>query len=150
MTKIPGTNVASGIVPFTTEDEFPTHYSEYGKGGWREVTTIAERDSITTARRKLGMAVYVQETDKIYILKHGISNEYWVPISSSGGSGSTYIHTQGEAAAVWIIEHNLEKYPSVTIVTSAGTVVVGDIMYNNENIITITFNGAFKGKAYLN
>ena len=150
MTKIPGTNVASGIVPFTTEDEFPTHYSEYGKGGWREVTTIAERDSITTARRKLGMAVYVQETDKIYILKRGISNEYWVPMSSSGGGGSTYIHTQGEAAAVWIIEHNLEKYPSVTIVTSAGTVVVGDIMYNNENIITITFNGAFKGKAYLN
>jgi len=150
MTRIPGTNVASGIVPFTTEDEFPTHYSEYGKGGWREVATIAERDSITSARRKLGMAVYVQETDKVYILKRGTSNEYWVPMDTSGGSSSTYVHTQGEAAAVWIIEHNLEKYPSVTVVTSAGTVVIGDVMYNNDNLITITFNGAFKGKAYLN
>ena len=90
MSKIPGTNVASGIVPFTTEDEFPTHYSEYGKGGWREVQTIAERDSITTARRKIGMAVYVCETDKVYVLKNGLSNEYWFPMST-GGSSSTYV-----------------------------------------------------------
>lgn len=151
MTRIPGTNVASGIVPFTTEDEFPTHYSEYGKGGWREVATIAERDSITSTRRKLGMAVYVQETDKVYILKRGISNEYWVPMSDSGsGGGNTFVFSQSAASATWIIEHNLEKYPSVTVVTSAGTVVVGDVIYNNENIVTITFNGAFKGKAYLN
>lgn len=149
MTRIPGTNVASGIVPFTTEDEFPTHYSEYGKGGWREVATIAERDSITSQRRKLGMAVYVAETDKVYILKNGTSNEYWFPFSGSGTS-STYVHVQGIAAAAWVIEHNMDKYPSVTVVTSAGTVVIGDVTYNNENIVTVTFNGAFKGKAYLN
>jgi hypothetical protein len=150
MSKIPGTNVASGIVPFTTEDEFPTHYSEYGKGGWREVQTIAERDSITTARRKIGMAVYVRETDRVYILKNGTSNEYWVPFDTGSGGSQTYVHNQGVAAASWVIEHNLERYPSVTVVTSAGTVVVGDVNYNNENVVTITFNGAFKGKAYLN
>lgn len=150
MSKIPGTNVASGIAPFTTDDEFPTHYSEYGKGGWREVSTIAERDSITSQRRKIGMAVYVSETDRVYILKNGTSNEYWVPMNNSGGGSSTFIHVQGSASASWIIEHNLEKYPSVTVVTSAGTVVVGDVIYNNENVVTVTFNGAFKGKAYLN
>lgn len=150
MSKIPGTNVASGIVPFTTEDEFPTHYSEYGKGGWREVATIAERDSITSQRRKIGMAVYVSETDKVYILKNGTSNEYWVPMSNSGGSGKTFVFAPGNAMSTWVIEHNLEKYPSVTVVTSAGTVVVGDVLYNNENVVTVTFNGAFKGKAYLN
>lgn len=150
MSKIPGTNVASGIVPFTTDDEFPTHYSEYGKGGWREVSTIAERDSITSQRRKIGMAVYVSETDKVYILKNGTSNEYWVPMNTSGGGSSTFVHVQGNASASWVIEHNLEKYPSVTVVTSAGTVVVGDVTYNNENVVTVTFNGAFKGKAYLN
>ena len=150
MSKIPGTNVASGIVPFTTDDEFPTHYSEYGKGGWREVSTIAERDSITSQRRKIGMAVDVRETDTVYILKRGLSNEYWVPMETGGGSSQTYIHVQGEASAAWVIEHNLEKYPSVTIVTSAGTVVIGDITYNNENVVTVSFNGPFKGKAYLN
>ena len=96
------------------------------------------------------MAVYVSETDKVYILKNGTSNEYWVPMNNSGSGNSTFIHIQGSASASWIIEHNLEKYPSVTVVTSAGTVVVGDVIYNNENVVTVTFNGAFKGKAYLN
>lgn len=150
MSKIPGTNVASGIVPFTTDDEFPTHSSEYGKGGWREVSTIAERDSITSQRRKIGMAVYVRETDKVYILKRGLSNEYWTPIETGAGSNQTYVHIQGEASAAWVIEHNLEKYPSVTVVTSAGTVVIGDVTYSNENIVTVSFKGPFKGKAYLN
>ena len=104
MSKIPGTNVASGIVPFTTDDEFPTHSSEYGKGGWREVSTIAERDSITSQRRKIGMAVYVRETDKVYILKRGLSNEYWTPIETGAGSNQTYVHIQGEASAAWVIE----------------------------------------------
>ena len=150
MSKIPGTNVASGIVPFTTDDEFPTHSSEYGKGGWREVSTIAERDSITSQRRKIGMAVYVRETDKVYILKHGLSNEYWTPMEAGAGSSQTYVHIQGEASAAWVIEHNLEKYPSVTVVTSAGTVVIGDVTYSNENVVTVSFKGPFKGKAYLN
>jgi hypothetical protein len=150
MSKIPGTNVASGIVPFTTDDEFPTHYSEYGKGGWREVSTIAERDSITNQRRKIGMAVYVRETDKVYILKRGLSNEYWVPMDTGGGSSQTYIHTQGEAASVWLIVHNMNKRPSVTVVDTADTVVEGEVQYIDNDRVLVTFKGAFKGKAYLN
>lgn len=77
MTNIKGTNVASGIVPFTTEDNFPTHYSKYGKGGWREVNTIAERDDIPEARRSVGMIVYVVDNNIAYILKGGITNDNW-------------------------------------------------------------------------
>lgn len=149
MSKIPGTNVASGIVPFTTEDEFPTHYSEYGKGGWRETATIAERNAITTGRRKIGMAVYVSETNKVYVLKDGISNEYWVPLNTGGG-GDTYVHEQGEASNTWLIIHNMDKKPSVIIVDTADTVVEGNIQYVDNNRILATFNGAFKGKAYCN
>ena len=150
MSAIPGTNVASGIVPFTTEDQFPTHYSEYGKGGWREVATIAERDSITNQRRKIGMAVYVAETDKIYVLKNGLSNEYWFPLSTGGGSSSTYVHTQGEAASAWLIVHNMNKRPSVTVVDTADSVVEGELQYVDDDRVLVTFKGAFKGKAYLN
>lgn len=149
MSDLLGTNIATGIVPFTTEDTFPTHYSQYGKGGWKQVATVAERDAISIERRELGMAVYVSETNKIYTLKDGLSNEDWVMMMPVNGS-ATYVHIQGIAADTWVIEHNLEKYPNVTVVTSSGTVVIGDITYNNENIVTITFNGAFKGKAYLN
>ena len=61
-----------------------------------------------------------------------------------------YVHTQNTASDTWVIVHNLNKYPSATIINSAGDEVIGDIFYNNLNQITITFKGAFKGKATLN
>lgn len=149
MSDLLGTNIATGIVPFTTEDVYPTHYSKYGKGGWKQVASINERNNISLERRELGMIVYVLDENKTYTLKEGLSNEYWVLMMPNNGA-ETYIHIQGIASATWIIEHNLEKYPNVTIVTSSGTVVEGDVTYNSKNIITVTFNGAFKGKAYLN
>lgn len=62
----------------------------------------------------------------------------------------TYVYKQLEASDVWIIEHNLNKYPNVTIVDSGDNVVFGDTHYDSENQITINFIGAFSGKAFLN
>lgn len=66
------------------------------------------------------------------------------------GIDQTYTHTQAVASAEWTISHNLNKRPSVTVVDSAGTVVVGDVQYIDDNTVTITFIGAFSGAAYLN
>lgn len=66
MAKIPGTNVASPIAPFTSDDQFPTHDAIYGKGGQREVATIAERDAIPSARLTEGCTCYVAATEKTY------------------------------------------------------------------------------------
>lgn len=63
---------------------------------------------------------------------------------------TTYIHEQGIASNTWIINHNLNKKPSITIVDSADNVVEGAEKYIDNNTIEIYFNGAFKGKAYLN
>ena len=62
----------------------------------------------------------------------------------------TYIHEQGIASDVWEIEHNLDKFPSVSIVDSANNIVMGYVNYIDNNKLTINFNGAFTGKAYLN
>lgn len=62
----------------------------------------------------------------------------------------TYIHTQSSAAKEWVINHPLKKFPSVTVVDSAGDVVCGDITYIDANIVKITFSAGFSGKAYLN
>ena len=76
----------------------------------------------------------------------------FVPSNSgnSGGGDKTYVHIQSSAANVWQINHGLNKYPSVTVVDSAGSVVVGEVVYNTTNKVTITFIGSFSGKAYLN
>lgn len=61
-----------------------------------------------------------------------------------------YLHTQTTASEVWQITHNLNKYPSATVIDSAGNEVIGDIEYLDANSLIITFRGAFKGKATLN
>lgn len=82
MAKIPGTNVASPIAPFTTDDQFPTHDAIYGKGGQREVATIAERDAIPTARLTEGCTCYVAATEKTYRWK----SNAWVDDTPQDGS----------------------------------------------------------------
>ena len=72
------------------------------------------------------------------------------PPGQLGTFASTYIYTQNLPQAVWTINHNLNKYPSVTIVTSAGDWVVGDISYIDTNNLVLKFLGGFSGKAYLN
>ena len=73
MANISGTNLAAAIVPFTTEDKFATHLSKYGKGGWREVTSSSELDTITADRREAGMAVYVTSEKSVYILSDDLT-----------------------------------------------------------------------------
>ena len=61
-----------------------------------------------------------------------------------------YTHSQNEASSAWLISHPLKKMPAVTVVDSAGSVVMGEITYIDENTVKVVFNGAFSGKAYLN
>jgi len=69
---------------------------------------------------------------------------------STGGLSSphgTYTHTQASASATWTIVHNLNSKPSVTIVDSGGN---GEVLYDSDNQVTVTFAAAFSGFAYLN
>lgn len=66
------------------------------------------------------------------------------------GADKTFIHRQMQASTVWTIQHNLNKYPSVTIVDSGDNLVFADVQYISENILIINFSAAHSGKAYLN
>lgn len=66
----------------------------------------------------------------------------------TGDKHFTYIKNTPDK--IWEITHNLDKYPSVTVVDSAGSVVMGDITYTSKSSLTVTFSAAFSGKAYLN
>lgn len=69
MSDIPGTNVAAPIVPFTTDDPYPTHHDQYGCGGWRGVANTAEMNAIPQERRRDGMAVYVADSGLVYVYR---------------------------------------------------------------------------------
>lgn len=63
---------------------------------------------------------------------------------------NTYVFIQSIPSSIWTINHNLNKVPSVTVIDSAGSIVMGEISYIDMNNITTTFSGAFSGKALLN
>ena len=61
-----------------------------------------------------------------------------------------YKYNQSLPSTVWTVNHNLNKYPSVTVVDSAGTIVEGAINYVDVNNLTITFSYQFTGSVDLN
>ena len=78
-----------------------------------------------------------------------VTRDYLNSLPSTSGDVN-YVHDQGVASAIWNIQHNLGKLASVTVVDSAGSVVVGTIIYTDINNLTVTFNAAFSGEAYIN
>lgn len=65
-------------------------------------------------------------------------------------NSATFIFEQGIASDVWVITHNLNKAPSITLVDSSGAEFQARKVYNSLNQVTIYLNGATTGKAYLN
>ena len=95
------------------------------------------------------------------LLDGRIAQPYRVTSGVPGRDGSTgpqgpigtdlhYTHTQSIASSMWTIVHNLGKYPSVSIVDSAGTLWISDVRYIDPNSLVVTFGAAFGGSAYLN
>ena len=153
--KIKGTNVAAVIAPFTTDDTYATHDAKYGKGGYRTVETITDRDNIPEARRTIGMLVYVVSDDKIYKLLKNNNNEwYWEELTTGGSGGvNSYTHIQDSPSNTWNIQHNLNRHPSVTIMIQDENnklcIAMGDVEYVDLNNIQITFTGEYSGYVYL-
>ena len=66
-----------------------------------------------------------------------------------GEVGASFVYNQGSPSATWVIVHDLGFRPNVTVEDSAGTTIEGEVVYNNDNQLTLTFSAAFSGIAYL-
>lgn len=66
-------------------------------------------------------------------------------------TSQTYVFEQAIASDAWVINHNLNKAPSIYVVDSAGHMQIpDDIKVDDLNTITIKFIAGFSGTAYLN
>jgi hypothetical protein len=83
------------------------------------------------------------ELDNTDDLTEGTTNKYFTVGRVS------YDHMQGAASSSWSITHNLGFKPNVTVIDSAGNIVEGEIAYTNSNSLTVSFQSAFSGNAYL-
>lgn len=70
--------------------------------------------------------------------------------TSAGGGDKNFVFTQGVPSATWVIQHNLGKYPSVTVIDTAGTEVEGEVQHIDINNLVLKFSAGFGGSATLN
>jgi hypothetical protein len=81
------------------------------------------------------------------------NEDYFISLltyNATAAADKNFVFTQSTAASTWVVTHNLNKYPSVSVVDSANTTVYGEVDYNSLNQVTITFKSAFAGKAFFN
>jgi len=62
----------------------------------------------------------------------------------------TFEFDQAAAATTWNIQHNLGKFPSVSVINNNNIVINGEVTYIDNNNIQLNFSAGFSGKAYLN
>lgn len=85
-----------------------------------------------------------------YWFKDGTSDVDLIIKTAETTPDKTYVHDQQIASTAWTIVHSLNKYPNISIVSSSGDVVYGNVAYTNPNQCVITFSAAFSGKVYCN
>jgi hypothetical protein len=87
-----------------------------------------------------------------------VLNAFWGPKTSEGwgsepfyvaGRVSRFVFTQALPSDEWIIDHELGGRPSVTIVDSAATTVIGEVSYVSNSRVIVRFTSPFSGFAYL-
>ncbi len=71
-------------------------------------------------------------------------------LASDAQGDKHFTFNQATPANPWNVQHNLNKFPSVTVALPSGQVGQADVTYIDENNLTITFTGDESGKAYMN
>ena len=139
---------------------------------------VSGQDVIAFMTYLVGSNILISEQNNISTFGHFLIDSYTVSaagfytlnLTSLGGNGNltdllyydfavftlssqgapTFIFTQGVASTVWNVSHDLGKFPSISVVDTANTVVTGQYEYTDNNNVILTFSAAFAGKAYLN
>ena len=97
--------------------------------------------SVTTVANGVGSAVSNSGTSEAAIFNF--------TLEAGPATNATTVHDQALSAASWIVDHNQGRYPTVDVIDSAGTHVVGDISYPSLNRVILSFENAFAGKALI-
>lgn len=112
--------------------------------------TIANQAKSEAQIARQDAATAIQTANNIDAKAQTALDNSIIAVNTANRAYATYIHDQAIAASVWTINHNLDKYPSIIVVDTGGSVVSGKYTYTDENTLVAEFNAAFKGTAYLN
>lgn len=84
--------VTDFISTSASDDTYPTHTAELGKGGYRTVDTYTDMEQIPDLRREPGMLVYVRLEDIVYKLDNDLIS--WEIFNTSSASSTAWEENQ--------------------------------------------------------
>ena len=134
-------NVSEYLKTYASKQIVIVRLDDYSNFGLFDVASVADHASLSdyltvTVTNRTNQGSFI--ADKYYGLA----------IFAEGDKH--YTHNQGSASATWNVSHNLNKFPSATVVLSTGQKGYGDVTYIDSNSLTVSFAGAETGKAYIN
>ena len=132
------TDPITGIVQTTLVDSILTQNANPGG----TTLTIAGNISVT--------GTFADSAGNVGVLGKVLTSTGAGTVWDDAPQAPTFEFTQGVPSTTWNIQHNLAKFPSITVIDTGNTVVTGEYNYINNNNVTLTFSAAFAGKAYLN
>lgn len=128
--------------------------SETGGGAGGMIVDSEMSDSSDNAVANRVVKAYIDKTDSV-LSERIAALELGGGGGSSGGGSSeggdkNYYYSQGTPQEQWVIEHNLGKYPAVTVISSAGEQIYCDVTFNSINKVTLSFGSPLSGAAFMN
>jgi len=73
-----------------------------------------------------------------------------IELIAKGSLDKTFRFSQSMPDSTWQVNHNLEKYPAVSITDTSGNEVEGEVRHIDQNNLVLNFSAAFAGYADLN
>lgn len=115
------------------------------RGEWDSITIYGLNDGVS-----FNGSSYIYTDPISSVNQQPPDPTYWDVLAQSSTGDAHYIYTQNIADTVWNIPHILGKIPSVSVVDTGGSEIIGDIAHTDNNNCVLTFSNPFTGKAYLN
>lgn len=101
-----------------------------------------------------GSSVVINTNGKSLSLQP-ISPTQWIAFATNGAGGGgggdkNFVFTQVTPLSSWTVLHNLDKRCAVQVVDNAFNEVEAEIIWNNNNQVTVNFNSPTTGQVYCN
>lgn len=84
--------------------------------------------------------------EEVSVIEVGVQG----PAGAPGASGDKHFEYTISGQTDLTVTHNLNKFPSITVIDSANDEVEGDYQYIDNNNVRLIFSAGFSGKAIFN
>ena len=85
-----------------------------------------------------------------FVSGNGVIQKYHSYTINNYFNVTAFEFTQPTPSTEWTIQHDMNKFPSVSVVNNNNILMYGNTTYVDKNNLTINFTAGFSGKAYLN